>query len=181
MGGWLKVQEPYDVPFRPGHGSNNNETITNFEHSEFVNTDYIYLLREEKYTRRHKVSERPDRYETNNHHHTLVFTDAGKRIGSDGHGTYVIEGETMDEVLARIRKLNGDPFAECPDLSELHVLNDRGEWTGDETYVPLDYVTKPNTTETFLCMAENKSSSAGVLSNTSFWCPITLPEIGEDD
>ena len=58
-------------------------------------------------------------------------------------------------------------------------LTDRGEWTAGEDYVPLDYATKPGTTDTYLCLAENKSSSAGVLSNTSFWCPITLPDDGE--
>ena len=60
-----------------------------------------------------------------------------------------------------------------------HALTDRGEWTAGEDYVPLDYATKPGTTDTYLCLAENKSSSAGVLSNASFWCPITLPDDGE--
>lgn len=58
---------------------------------------------------------------------------------------------------------------------EGHRLTDRGEWTAGETYIPLDYVTKPGTANAYLCLAENKSSSAGVLSNKSFWCPITLP------
>ena len=60
-----------------------------------------------------------------------------------------------------------------------HRLLDRGEWVSGESYAPLDYVTKPGTANTYLCLAENKSSSAGVLANASFWCPITLPEANE--
>ena len=57
-----------------------------------------------------------------------------------------------------------------------HAVNDRGEWTSGERYAPLDYVTHPDTAAGHLCMASNKSSSAGVLANTKFWCRLDLPE-----
>lgn len=57
-----------------------------------------------------------------------------------------------------------------------HALNERGVWTAGESYVPLDHVTHPDTAAGLLCMANNKSSSAGVLANTKFWCRLDLPE-----
>ncbi len=174
MGGWLKVESRNENSHHPDHPGQSK--VHDFSVVEFVNTDFIFLLREEKYNFGEK-----SQGSLTPHHHTVIFSNEDKSHGVDGIYKHYAFNQSIDEVLSRIRKLNGDPFAECPDLSEHHVLNDRGEWAGDETYVPLDYVTKPNTTDTFLCMAENKSSSAGVLSNTSFWCPITLPEKEGDD
>ena len=57
-----------------------------------------------------------------------------------------------------------------------HVLTDRGEWTGDETYHLLDYVTEPGKTDTLLCLKENRSTSPGVLRNVQYWVPFKLPD-----
>lgn len=113
-------------------------------------------------------------------HHRLIDIHGGRQ---ESHRVFYVEG-TLDEWAETLNAAIADAHARDAlaahnailEADHPHRLTDRGEWTGDETYVPLDYVTKPGTTETFLCTAENKSSSAGVLANTSFWCPITLPD-----
>lgn len=82
-------------------------------------------------------------------------------------GGWVVEGDPEDWV-ALVEPPEPEPQA--------HRVNERGEWVPDEDYVPLDYATKPGTTDGYLCVAPNKSSSAGVLANTKFWCRVDLPE-----
>lgn len=106
----------------------------------------------------------------------------------DGHAYWLIADGTAADVVQEIEAMRAagaatDAAALAAALKPLlvapeprHALNERGVWTAGESYVPLDHVTHPDTAAGHLCMANNKSSSAGVLANTKFWCRLDLPE-----
>ncbi len=98
------------------------------------------------------------------------------RLNDENYPTCEAVVEKVCEILTEEHARKAVAAYKAIDLVEHpHRLVDRGEWTAGETYRPLDHVTKPDTTTTVLCLAENKSSSPGVLSNDTLWCEITLP------
>ena len=93
------------------------------------------------------------------------FQGGGTHGNHDAANMYVHEsGESLMNRVAAIESRRS-----------LHRLRDRGEWEAGEQYHALDFVTKPGTTDTFLAMADSKSSSVGVLSNAALWCGVTVP------
>ncbi len=97
----------------------------------------------------------------------------------DHHVAYFEVDGTLDEVTARINKFRpGTCDCDEEEDSPKHTVNERGEWVSGKNYGVLDHVKKPGTTDGYLCVQDNTSSSSSVLSNQLYWCRFTLPSRG---